>query len=390
MHYNFDEIIDRQHTASVKYDLRKDIFSTEDVIPMWVADMDFRTPDFVIKAIKDRLQHEVLGYSFRPYSYFQSIVKWVKARHQWHIKEEWIAFAPGIVPAINLAVMAYTQAQDKIIVQPPVYFPFFSSINDNHRTQINNPLRLINGRYEIDFEDLVPKLKEAKMLILSNPHNPGGSVWRKAELQKLAHLCLENKVIILSDEIHSDLVFKPHTYTPIASLSAEIAQNTVSFIAPSKTFNMAGLATSSVICANPKLKAAYEKLLETLHIGMGNIFGAVASEAAYTQGEEWLDQLLAYLKNNINFLEAYLQTHIPQIKAIRPEGTYLVWLDCSALKMSGKMLNEFMIKKARIGFNDGRMFGKGGEHFMRINIACPQQYLAQALQQLEEAVNTLT
>ena len=387
MKYNFDEFINRQNTASVKYDLRKAIFENEDVIPMWVADMDFKTPDFIVKAIKERLNHEVFGYSIRPKSYYQSIIDWVKRRHNWEIKEEWISFSPGIVPAINMAVLAYTNPGDKIIIQPPVYHPFFYAIKNNDRELVENPLNLRNGRYYIDFRDLEDKLKDAKMLILSNPHNPGGSVWTKDELEKLGELCVKNNVLVMSDEIHADLIYKNYSYTPLASISNEIANYTVTFIAPSKTFNMAALATSSVISSNIELKEKYDKVLDAIHIGMGNVFGTVASEAAYTHGDEWLDQLMEYLETNLNLVEDYIKEKIPQIQMLRPEGTYLVWLDCSDLDLKGKDLKNFMIEDAGLGFNDGRMFGTGGEGFMRMNIACPKQIVLDALIRLEKAVN---
>ncbi len=389
MKYNFDETINRENTASVKYDLRKEIFNNEKVIPMWVADMDFKTPDFIVNAIKKRANHEVFGYSIRPKSYFESIVNWVKRRHNWIINEEWISFSPGIVPAINMAVLAYTDPGDKIIVQPPVYFPFFSAIKNNDRELVENPLKLKNNRYHFDFDDLKDKLKDAKMLILSNPHNPGGSVWTKDELKKLGELCVEHNVLIMADEIHADLVYKEYSYTPVASISESIANYTVSFIAPSKTFNMAALATSSVICSNKELKEKYDKVLDTIHIGMGNVFGTVASEAAYNYGDEWLDQLMDYLAKNLDLAQDYFEEKIPQIKMMRPEGTYLVWLDCSGLDLKDKDLKDFMIEDAGLGFNDGRMFGTGGEGYMRMNIACPKQTLLDALIQLEHAVNNI-
>jgi cystathionine beta-lyase len=389
MHYNFDKIINREHTASVKFDLRKEVFGKEEILPMWVADMDFETPDFVIDTLKKRLEHPILGYSYRPDSYYQSIINWVKRRHQWIIKKEWISFSPGIVPAINMAIMAYTEPGDQIIVQPPVYHPFFSAIKNNHRIQVDNPLTLQNGRYFIDFNDLKAKLKDAKMILLSNPHNPGGSVWSKEELQTLGELCVENDVLIMADEIHSDLVFKPAQYVPMASLSPEIANQTVTFIAPSKTFNMAGLATSSVVISNNILKEKFDQILDTIHISMGNIFGAVASEAAYTHGDEWLDELLEYLSKNMDYVEQFITEYIPEIKVIRPEGTYLMWLDCSDLNLNNKDLKDFMIQDAGLGFNDGRMFGAGGDQFMRMNVACPIQTIKIALRKLEQAVNQL-
>ncbi len=389
MKYNFDEIINRENTASVKYDLRKEIFEKEDVIPMWVADMDFKTPDFIIKAIKDRANHEVFGYSFRPESYFQSIVNWLKRRHNWEISKDWISFSPGIVPAVNMAILAFTEPNDKIIIQPPVYFPFFSAIKNNNRAIIENPLKLKNGRYCFDFNNLEKKLADAKMLILSNPHNPGGSVWTEDELKRLGEMCLENNVLIMSDEIHADLVFKDFKFIPLASISKNIADSTVTFIAPSKTFNMAALSTSSVIASNKELKDKYDKVLDAIHVGLGNVFGTVASEAAYNYGDEWLDQLMDYISVNLDFTQEFLNEKIPQIKMIRPEGTYLVWLDCSELNLNEKDLKEFMIKDAGLGFNDGRMFGTGGEGYMRMNIACPKQTLLDALISLEKAVNKL-
>jgi cystathionine beta-lyase len=356
---------------------------------MWVADMDFKTPDFIINALKERLNHEVFGYSFRSKSYFKSIINWLKRRHNWEVQEEWISFSPGIVPAINMAVMAYTKPGDKIIIQPPVYFPFFSAIENNNRVLLKNPLKLTNGRYCIDFDDLEGKLKESKMIIISNPHNPGGSVWTKKELKRLGDLCVENNVTILSDEIHADLVFKDFKFTPLASVSKEISDITVTFIAPSKTFNLAALATSSLICTNKELKDKYDKVLDAVHVGMGNVFGAVASEAAYNYGDNWLDQLMEYLSGNLDYLEKYLSENISLVKMLRPEGTYLVWLDCSGLKMTDEELKDFMIQKAGLGLNAGTMFGTEGKGFMRINIACSIQTLKDALVRLEKAVNNL-
>ena len=389
MKYNFDEIINREKTASVKHDLKNEIFGNRHVIPMWVADMDFKTPDFIINAIKERLSHEVFGYSIRPDSYYEAIISWLNRRHNWKVEKEWISFSPGVVPAVNMAVMAYTKPGDQIIVQPPVYFPFFSAVKNNERTLVENPLKLKDDRYFIDFKDLEAKLKEAKMLLLSNPHNPGGSVWTKDELEKLGEMCVENNVLIMADEIHADLIFKEHQFTPLASISESIANYTVTFIAPSKTFNLAALATSSVITSNKDLKEKFNKVLDTIHIGNGNVFGTVASEAAYNKGDEWLNQLMDYLSENLDLLDDYLKEKIPQIKMIRPEGTYLVWLDCSELELKGKDLKDFMILDAGLGFNDGRMFGTGGEGFMRMNVACPKQTVLDALIKLEKAVKNL-
>jgi len=386
MKYNFDEIINRENTACEKWDSRLEIFGTQDLIPMWVADMDFRTPDFIIDAIKERLKHEVFGYSSKPKSYYDSIIKWVKQKHNWSINEEWIAFSPGVVPALSMLVLAFTEPNDKIIIQPPVYHPFTFVTKENNRIILENPLILKGNRYFIDYDDLKTKLKDAKLLILSNPHNPGGMVWTKDELEKIGKLCVENDVLIIADEIHSDLVFAPHKYTPMASISSEIANQTITCIAPSKTFNMAALATSSVIISNKELKKKYDSVLHTIHVGMGNVFGIAASEAAYTHGNEWIEQLLIYIEKNINYTEKYIVENIPQITMIRPEGTYLIWLDCRKLNLKGDDLNQFFIKKAKVGLNDGRWFGTGGEGFMRMNVACPLDILKKALDSIRDAI----
>ncbi|MGE5381957.1 MAG: MalY/PatB family protein [Omnitrophica WOR_2 bacterium] len=387
MKYNFDEIIDRSNTASVKYDLRQMFFGTEDIIPMWVADMDFKTPPFIIDAIKNRLEHPVLGYSIRTPEYHDAIREWVKRRHDWDIQNEWICFSPGIVPALNMSVLAFTKPGDSIVVQPPVYFPFFSAVEKNDRVLLQNPLILENGRYRMDFEDLEKHCKNgASMIIISNPHNPGGNAWNSSELRELAAICLKYNVLMVSDEIHADLVNIGFKHTILASLSEDIAAMTITMTAPSKTFNMAALSTASVIISNNQLRKVYNNLVQNLHIDMGNVFGNVASIAAYCFGDEWLNQLLVYLKENIDILEKYLIERIPQIKMIRPEATYMAWLDCSGLNMDDKSLNEFMIKKAHLGLNPGIQFGKGGNQFMRINLACPRSTLIKALQQLESAI----
>jgi len=387
MAYNFDEIINRENTGSLKYDIRKQKFGKEDVIPMWVADMDFRTPDFITEALKQSAEKDIFGYFLFPDSYYQSIINWVKRHHQWEIQKDWISFCPGVVPALSLSVLAFTQPGDKIIIQPPVYHPFFFVIEGNNRQVLENPLILKDGRYNMDFKDLEPKLKEAKMLFLSNPHNPGGMVWKKEELMQLAELCLKYNVLLISDEIHADLVFKPNKFIPVASLSSEIANNTVSFIAPSKTFNIAGLSSSSVVISNKSLKNRFDETLHTIHVGLGNSFGIAATEAAYNKGDQWLSELLVYISANIDFVENYLNKYIPRIKMIRPEGTYLIWLDCRELNLQGDALNHFFIEKADIGLNDGRTFGTGGEGFMRMNVACPRSVVEKALKNIENAIN---
>jgi len=387
MEYHFDEQIDRENTACYKYDLRGEYFGKEDIIPMWVADMDFKTPSFIIEALKSRLDHEILGYTFRSDSFYESVVNWLKRRHGWDVKKEWISFSPGIVPALNLAVLAFTEPGDKIIVQKPVYFPFFPAVESHGRILVNNPLRYQRGRYEMDFEDLIEKTdSRVKMMMLCSPHNPTGNVWSYDDLKKLTEICLEKNILILSDEIHSDLVYKGNRHIPTASVSPEAADITFTCVAPSKTFNLAGLSTSVVITSNRTLKEKYDKILEDIHVGGGNLFGFAAFEAAYKYGDEWLDALLKYLEDNLRFLIRYLYENIPGIKPVIPEATYMVWLDCRELGLNGKELNKFMIHEAGLGLSDGTIFGMEGIGFQRINIGCPKPVLIKALHQLKNAV----
>jgi cystathionine beta-lyase len=354
---------------------------------MWVADMDFRTPDFILEAIRNRIQNETLGYTLIPDSFYQAIMNWNYRRHGWQIRKEWISFSPGVVPALNLLVMALTKPGDKIIVQPPVYFPFFSAVKNHGRILVNNPLRYENGRYRMDFEQLSSCMDDkASMLILSNPHNPTGNVWDKEVLLKVARRCLEKNIVMLSDEIHSDLIFPGSRHLPLASLSPSIASQTVTCMSPSKTFNLAGLSTSYLVIPDPELKKKYDTVLEQVHVGAGNILGFVTLEAAYNEGEEWLGQLMAYLHDNLMFLTGFIQQHLPRIKIVKPEATYLVWLDCRELGMGKEELRNFMIHRARLGLSDGFLFGEEGEGFQRMNIACQQSVLEKALCQLRDAL----
>jgi cystathionine beta-lyase len=391
MNYDFDSVINRENTDSVKYDLRKMFFGKEDVIPMWVADMDFRTPQFILDAIAKRLEHPILGYSFRNEDYYDAITQWLKRRHDWDVKKEWILFSPGVVPALNMSVLAFTRPRAKVIIQPPVYTPFFSAVKDNGRSILLNKLIKGEKRYEIDFADLQNKCsKGATMILISNPHNPGGMAWTTEELKEVAKICMRFGVIIVSDEIHCDLVNRGYKHTVLASISKKIATQTVTMVAASKTFNLAGLSTASVIISDPGLRRNYNRILQTLHLDFGNLFGPVATMAAYRHGEEWLNELLDYIHENINVLQNYLQQNIPQIKMMRPEATYMAWLDCSDLKMTSKELRHLFIEKAGLGLNQGIDFGKAGLGFMRINLACPRQVLLKALDQLKLAVGELS
>jgi cystathionine beta-lyase len=383
--YNFDELIDRTNTNSIKYDARKMFFGNENVLPLWVADMDFRTPDFIVDAIKKRAEHEVFGYTFRGESYNQSIVNWLKRRHNWEIKPEWISFSPGVVAGLTMAIEAFSKPGDGVIVQPPVYFPFFDSVKGTGREMIENPLRIENGRYYFDLEDLKSKITpKTKLLLLCNPQNPGGMAWTEKELTDLAQLCLENKILIISDEIHSDLIFDGYKHTPLAGISEEFAQNCVVCMAPSKTFNTAGLTTSFLVIPNKRHFVAYERVMRLPHLHMGNIFGTAALEAAYTHGEEWLAQLLKYLQENYSFLEQFFNENLPEVKVMRPESTYLIWLDFSAYGLTDETINKKLIDGG-VGLNRGVQFGKQGSGFMRINIGCPRSVLEEALFRIQKA-----
>lgn len=383
--YNFDELIDRTQSSSVKYDGRQAFFGNPDVLPLWVADMDFRTPDFIIDAIRKRLDHEIFGYTFRPASYTEAIVNWLKRRHNWEIKPEWISFSPGVVAGLTMAIEALSNPGDGVIIQPPVYFPFFDSVKGTNRTMIENPLRIENGRYYFDFEDLKKKITpKTRLLLLSNPHNPGGMAWNEKELTELARICLDNKIIIISDEIHADMVFDGFKHTPLAGISEEFAQNAVICMAPSKTFNTAGLTTSFLVIPNKRHFVAYERVMRLPHLHMGNIFGTVALEAAFTHGDEWLKQLMAYLQENFNFLEQFFQENLPEVKVMRPEATYLIWLDYSVYGLDDETLRQKHIDSG-VGMNPGVQFGKQGSGYMRINIGCPRSVLSEALNRIKSA-----
>jgi cystathionine beta-lyase len=387
MNYSFDEIIDREGTACVKWDLRDKVFGNPDLLPMWVADMDFKTPDFITNAIIQRASHPVYGYSYRTEGYYTSIINWMQSHHGWTIERDWISFSPGVVPVLFMATLAFTEPGDKVLIQTPVYPPFFDAVQKNNRQLVFNPLILKNNRYEIDFEDLDQKLPEVKMMIISNPHNPVGRVWTKDELLEIGRLCLKHKVLLISDEIHCDLVFNAYKHIPTAGLSPEISDNTITCIASSKTFNTAGLSTSNVVASNKELREKLDKVIQSVHIDSGNLFGAVASEAAYAHGEEWHKRLIEYLENNVDLVRSFLSEKLPAIKLIEPEATYLLWLDFRELGMSQPELIKFLIHEARLGLNDGTAFGTDGIGFMRINIGCPKSMLLEGLHRLEAALN---
>lgn len=389
MAYNFDEPVARQGTSCVKYDSRKDVFGTDNVIPMWVADMDFKSPPFIITALRKRMEHEILGYTVRRKEYFSSFVKWIRRRHNWNINSDWISFSPGVVPALNVCTLAYTEPGEKIIIQPPVYPPFFKAVTDHKRKLLYNKLIEDNDTWKLDFGDLNRKAGEgARMLILSSPHNPVGRAWKADELQQIGEICLQKGIVIISDEIHSDLILPGHNHIPLARLSEEIADLTITCMAPSKTFNIAGLSTSSMIISNPDLKKKFDTVIESLHITGGNIFGMEASIAAYTQGDEWLDDMLDYVKRNVEYVLSRFRDN-EFITPVPPEATYMIWLDCRKMEMEPAELNKFFITEAAVGLSDGSAFGPGGKGFMRMNLACPLDTVKRAIDNIENALSKL-
>jgi len=364
--------------------MRNTYFGKPDLLPMWVADMDFETPHFIRDAVIERAKHPIYGYSFRNDDYYQSIINWVKKRHNWKIKQDWILSSPGIVPALNFAVHAYTNPGDGIIVQPPVYFPFFDAIKNNGRKIVNNQLIYSDKTYQIDFDDLNKKAKNAKMLFLCSPHNPVSRCWTKDELRELAAICVKNNLIIISDEIHNDLVLPDYKHYPTAILSEEIADLTVTCIAPSKTFNLAGLSTSSVIISNEKLRKQFSDKLNEYHISGINLFGMIASEAGYTYGEKWLEEMLHYLQQNFNLLESTINNEFETLSLVKPEATYLAWIDFHRTGLTDEQIKNRLIQKAELGLSHGPVFGPGGHGFQRMNLAAPRLFIHEAIGRLRD------
>jgi len=387
MNYNFDEIIDRKNTGAVKIERCKALYGSENVLPLWVADMDFRTPDFIFEAIRERCEHPILGYTMPPKEFYPSLINWIKEHHQWEVKRQWVGFLPGIVPGLSFAVQSLTVPGDEIIVQPPVYYPFFHVVKNNNRIVINNQLKNIHGKYEMDFEDLESKItSKTKLFILCNPHNPGGRVWNKNTLTRLADICTKHNIIVVSDEIHADMVLEGHKHIPFATVSESAARISLTFMAPSKTFNMPGLISSSYIIPNEELCKRFVDFLEASEMTGGNIFAYAASVAAYVKGEEWRKQMLEYVQGNIRFVTDFMKANISQIKPMIPEASFLIWLNCEELGMETDELFDFFAKKAGLGLNKGTTFGPGGEYHLRLNVACSRSILKKAMEQLSVAV----
>ena len=389
--YDFDTVIDRLPTSSTKWSFRKQRTGVEDVLPLWIADMDFACPPEVVEAIKTRAAHPIYGYTKKNDGYYDGLIKWMKKRHGWSgIQRDWILSTPGVVNGFINAIQAYSHAGDKVIIQPPVYYPMKNAVLNNGRQLVENPLKLVKGYYEMDYEDLENKIDgRTKMIILCSPHNPVGRVWKRAELEQLVEICEKKDIVIVSDEIHCDLILGKIKHTCTASIS-DIAQNrTVTLVAPSKTFNVAGLFNSTAIIPNNKLRDAFQAVTQNNKVEDVNFFGMVAQEAAYTKGEAWLEELLIYLKGNLKYLEKFIKEKIPGLIVYPLEGTYLAWVDCTSLGMDDAALKEFMLKKAKLWLDEGTMFGSSGSMFMRINIACPRSTLKQALERLEKAAKEL-
>lgn len=388
MQSNFDTIICRQNSGCTKWDDVVRLYGASDVLPFWVADMDFPAPPAVTEALAARVKHGVFGYP-SPHSYaYDAVAAWMADRHNWTVNQDWMVSTPGVVTALTLAVQTFTQPGDNIIIQPPVYPPFFSCITGNGRQVVENPLVYENGTYQIDFDDLAKKARTAKMLILCSPHNPVGRVWSRPELEKLLTICRENNVLLISDEIHGDLVYSGHRHIPAASL-AGAGQQVITLTAPSKTFNTAGLYTSIAIIPDAKLRSEFANLLQRLSINKSNVFGITALEAAYRHGAPWLEELLVYLEDNACYLTEFIAAHIPELKADKPEATYLAWLDCRQLNLPQDKLVEFFAQEAKVGLNDGGAFGVQGNGFMRLNFGCPRSVLTEGLERIGRAVRQL-
>ncbi len=389
MNYNFDEVVCRKHTDALKLEALAPRWGRTDLLPMWVADMDFKTPPFIVEVMKKRMECEVFGYTVKPESWYEAIISWQKRRHKWTITKEMISFVPGVVPALAMAVQAFTQRGEKVMIQQPVYNPFAQVIRNNHRELVNCPLELKDGQYHINFKLFEKKIKGCKLFLFCHPHNPGGRVWTREELEKVATICAQNNVIIVADEIHADLTLLPYEHIPFASVSEEAKQNSVVFASPSKAFNMAGLATSYAVIANPTLRRRFESYVEGNELAGGNVFAFNTVVAAYNKGEEWLQQMLTYVQGNIDEVVSYIKENIPQLKVIIPQASYLVFIDFSALQLNQKDIVALCTNRAHLALNDGSIYGEEGNGYMRINLACPRSVVRQALAQLKDAITSI-
>ena len=389
MTYSFDKIVDRRGSGDLKHGVLQERYGRSDLLPLWVADMDFETPPFITEALRQRLDHSLFGYTVVPEELWDVIIQWTLEHHGWQVQREWLTYIPGIVKGIGMAINVFSEEGDKVIIQPPVYHPFRLTPQGNGRKVVYNPLReLPDGSYDMDFEQLEQVTDEhCKILILSNPHNPAGICWKEDTLRRLAHFCYEHHILVLSDEIHSDMALFGNRHIPFATVSDEAAACSITFAAPSKTFNIAGIVSSYAIVPNPTLRRRFYSWLEANELNDPPLFSPIATIAAYSQGESWRRQMLAYIEENIRFAEEYCQQHLPKIKPWRPEASFLVWLDCRPLGLQHDELIDLFVNRAHLALNDGAMFGPGGEGFMRLNVGTPRSILLQALLQLEQAMN---
>lgn len=385
----FEEVIVRKGTKSVKWDMAEELYQDKDVLPMWVADMDFRTPEAVTDALKERVEHGIFGYTLPDENVKKEIKQWLEKRHDWSIESDWISYSPGVIPSLHMIIQSLTDIGDRILIQTPVYPPFYSVVEEHGRHIVKNPLRLSDRRYEIDFDDFEKKIKEnhVSMFILCNPHNPVGRVWTRDELEKMMTICLKHDVKIIADEIHADLIFKENKHVPIANLSEEAALQTITCLSPTKTFNLAGLQASFVVTAHKGHKEKLDKQFKNQGMLMLNTLGLTALEASYKYGEEWLDELNQVLEYHRDYVMERFHTETTSIHVIPAEGTYLLWLDCRKLGMDQKELKSFMQKKAKVGLNDGVSFGEEGEGFMRLNIAAPRATLEDGVSRIIDAIH---
>ena len=385
MSFDFDRVIPREDTSALKYDGREAYFGTSDVQPLWVADMDFAAPEAVTRALIARATHPIYGYTLPPEGVYAALIDWMKRRHAWAIQREWIVLVPGVVPSLNAVAMALTEPDEGVIAQPPVYFPFFSAATKTGRRLVQNPLKLDNGRYSIDFEHLEQCAQEAKLLLLCSPHNPVGRVWQPEELKRVLDIARRHDLTILADEIHADLIYPEYHHHALATLTDDVT-NIVTAIAPSKTFNIPGLGLSALIVPDPARRAKINKVLDMVHMTAGNPFSLVAFEAAYREGAPWLESLMAYLQQIRDEVTDYIEKELPKIRLIQPEGTYLIWLDCREFGMDDAELKRFMIHEAGLGLSPGVAFGMGGSGFMRMNIGAPRSLVMEALGKLKAAI----
>ncbi|MDR0657853.1 MAG: PatB family C-S lyase [Mediterranea sp.] len=389
MEYNFDEIIDRRDTGAVKTDGLKSIWGRTDLIPLWVADMDFRTPSFIVDALRKRLEHEILGYPVKPESWYAAVIYWLGSRHDWKVSERELIFTPGVVAGLAMVIHSFTEKGDKVMVQPPVYHPFFLLTERNHREVVFSPLILENGQYRMDMERFREDIKGCRLFILCSPHNPGGRVWTKEELAEVARICYENGTVVVSDEIHADLTLPPCKHHPFPEVCEEAEKNSIVFISPSKAFNIPGLFSACCIIKDKGIREKFREYVTANESEQGSIFAFAGATAAYSHGTEWLDRLLAYIQGNIDYTDGFFKEHIPLIKVIRPQASYLVFLDCRELGLPQDELVRLFVEEARLALNDGAMFGKEGTGFMRLNVGAPRAILKQAFLQLQTAYNSL-